>query len=129
MDIHDLAQALQAKDHTRYTEWFADDMQLYTPIHEESTVGKEAATQILQVVFSIFENFHYPDVIAGQQQSHALIFRAEVGGVALHGVDYLRMTPDGRVAEFHVMVRPLAALTALGRAVTERMRSAGRHPQ
>jgi hypothetical protein len=44
----------------------------------------------------------------------------------LHGVDYLRMTCGGRVAEFHVMVRPLAALTALARAVTERMRASGR---
>ncbi len=129
MDINDFAQALQSKDHTRYSEWFADDIRLYTPIHEEPTVGKDAGTQILQVVFSIFENFQYPDVVAGQGQSHALIFRADVGRVELHGVDYLRMTADGRVAEFHVMVRPLAALTALGRAVTERMRSAGRPPQ
>ena len=60
---------------------------------------------------------------------YALIFRADVGSVALHGVDYLRMTPDGLVAEFHVMVRPLGALTALERAVTERMRSAGTPPQ
>jgi hypothetical protein len=53
----------------------------------------------------------------------------DVGSVALHGVDYLRMTPDGLVTEFHVMVRPLGALTALERAVTERMRSAGTPPQ
>lgn len=129
MSIHDFVQALQSKDHTRYAEWFADDMRLYTPIHDEPTVGKEAATQILQVVFSIFENFQYSDVVAGHEKSHALIFRADVGSFALHGVDYLRMTLDGFVAEFHVMVRPLGALTALERAVTERMRSAGRPPQ
>jgi hypothetical protein len=104
-------------------------MRLYTPIHDEPTVGKEVATQILQVVFSIFENFQYSDVAAGHEKSHALIFRADVGSVVLHGVDYLRMTPDGLVAEFHFMVRPLGALTALERAVTERMRSAGGPPQ
>ena len=125
MDIHDFAKALQSKDHTKYAAWFADDMRLYTPIHEEPTVGKGAATQILQVVFSIFENFQYPDVVAGQDHSHALIFRADIGGHALHGVDYLKMAADGRVAEFHVLVRPLAALTALGQAITERMRSGG----
>jgi len=81
------------------------------------------------LVFSIFENFQYSDVVAGPAESHALVFRADVGSVPLHGVDYLRMTPEGRVAEFHVMVRPLGALTALGRAVTERMRGAGRPPQ
>ena len=98
MNIHDFAQALQSKDHTRYAEWFADDMRLYTPIHEEPTVGKETAAQILRLVFSIFENFQYSDVVAGPAESHALAFRADVGSVALHGVDYLRMTPDGRVA-------------------------------
>ncbi len=108
---------------------FADDMRLYTPINDEPTTGKEAATQILQVVFSIFENFEYPDVVEGYAKSHALIFRADVGGVRLHGVDYLRMTSNGLVAEFHVMMRPLKALTALGRAVTERMRSMGGPPQ
>jgi len=30
-------------------------------------------------------------------------------------------SPDGLVAEFHVMVRPPGALTALERAVTERI--------
>ena len=53
-------------------------MRLYTPIHDEPTVGKEVATQILQVVFSIFENFQYSDVAAGHEKSHALIFRADV---------------------------------------------------
>ena len=129
MDIREFAQALQSKDPGRYAEWFADDMRLYTPIHDQPTVGKDAATQILQVVFSIFQNFEYPDVVTGQKDSHALIFRADVGGIVLHGVDYLQMTADGRVAEFHVMVRPLAALTALGRAVTERMRGMGRPPE
>ena len=129
MSITDFAQALQSKDHTRYAEWFADDMRLYTPIHDEPTVGKETATQVLQVVFSLFENFQYSDVVAGREKSHALIFRAKMGSDVLHGVDYLRMTPDGLVAEFHVMVRPLGALTALERAVSERMRSAGRPPE
>jgi hypothetical protein len=102
--------------------------QLYTPIHDEPTVGKEAATKILQVVFSIFENFQYSDVVARHEKTHALIFRADVGSFGRHGADYLRMKPDGLAAEFRVMC-PLGALTALERAVTERMRSAGRSPQ
>ena len=92
MSINDFAQALQSKDHTRYAEWFADDIRLYTPIHDEPTVGKETATQVLQVVFSLFENFQYSDVVAGHEKSHALIFRAKIGSDVLHGVDYLRMT-------------------------------------
>jgi hypothetical protein len=40
MEIREFAQALQSKDPTRYGEWFADDIRLYTPIHEEPAVGK-----------------------------------------------------------------------------------------
>ena len=32
MDIREFAQALQSKDPSRYTRWFADDIQPYTPI-------------------------------------------------------------------------------------------------
>jgi hypothetical protein len=41
---------------------------------------------------SIFKNFQYSDLVAGHEISHGLIFRADVGSVTLHGVDYLRMT-------------------------------------
>ena len=65
MDIRQFARALQSKDLSRDTRWFADHIQLYTPIHKEPIVGREAVTQVLQLVFSIFENFHYPDVVPG----------------------------------------------------------------
>ncbi len=43
MNILELADALASKDLSRYSAWFAEDMQLYTPIHEEPSVGKQAA--------------------------------------------------------------------------------------
>ncbi len=60
MDIQEFADALASKDLDRYSQWFADDIQLYTSIYEEPVTGKQASCQILPVVFSIFENFHYP---------------------------------------------------------------------
>ncbi len=116
MNMREFADALASKDLDRYSAWFADDMRLYTPIHEEPMIGKQAACQILPVVFSILENFHYPDIIIGQQ-THALIFRAEVSGVPLEGVDYVRTDGNELVTEFNVMMRPLKAITALTKAI------------
>ncbi len=88
----------------------------FTPAYEEPMIGKQAACQILSVVFSIFENFYYPDIISGRH-THALIFRAEVSGVPLEGVDYVRTDENELVTEFNVMMRPLKAITALTKAI------------
>ena len=122
MNIQELADALASKDVSRYSRWFADGMRLYVPVYEEPLVGKQAALQILPVVFSIFENFHYPDVFTGRR-THALVFRAEVNGIPLEGVDYLRTDESGRVVEFSVTMRPLKAITALVKEIGIRMQS------
>ncbi len=122
MNMQEFADALASKDLDRYSVWFADDMRLYTPIHEEPIVGKQAACQILPVVFSIFENFHYPDIIVGQQ-THALFFRAEIDAIALEGIDYVRTNQNGLVTEFSVMMRPLKAITALTKAIGAKMQN------
>ena len=127
MNIQDLADDLASKDVARYSRWFADEMRLYTPVHEEPSVGREAACHILPVVFSLFDDFHYPDVIPGRD-SHALLFRATVEGAALEGIDYIRMDADEQVTDFFVMVRPLKALTTLAKAIGARMRAAGAPP-
>ncbi len=114
--MQDLAEAFASKDLNRYSEWFAEDMRLYTPIHEEPSIGKQAACQILPVVFSLFDNFHYPDVVIGQQ-NHALIFRAEVNGISLDGVDYLKLNDNGLITDFYVMMRPLKAITELSNLI------------
>ncbi len=120
MNMQKFADALASKDLDRYSAWFADDIRLYTPIHEEPVVGKQAACQILPVVFSIFENFRYPDIVTGQQ-THALIFRAEIDGIPLEGVDYVRTDENGLVIEFNVMMRPLQAIIALSEAIGAKM--------
>ena len=127
MDMREFADALASKDVDRYSAWFADDMRLFVPVYEEPLVGKQAACQILPVVFSIFENFHYPDVFTGRQ-THALVFRAEVAGIPLEGVDYIRTNSEGRVTEFSVMMRPLKAITALVKEIGARMQGQGADP-
>jgi len=122
MNMQEFADALASKDLDRYSAWFAGDIRLYTTIHEEPIVGKQAACQILPVVFSIFKNFRYPDIITGQQ-THALLFRAEIDGIPLEGVDYVRTNENGLVTEFNVMMRLLKAITALNKAIGAKMQN------
>ncbi len=110
MDMQAFADALASKDLGTYSAWFADDVSLYVPIHEEPRVGKETACQILPVVFT-------------EQQSHALVFRAEVTGIPLEGVDYVRTDENGLVTEFSVTMRPLRAITALSKAIDAELQS------
>ena len=120
MNMQEFADALASKDVDKYSAWFAEDMRLFVPVYEEPIVGKQAACQILPVVFSIFENFHYPDVFAGER-SHALVFRAEVNGISLEGVDYVHTDENGLVTEFSVTMRPLKAITTLVKEIGARM--------
>ncbi len=122
MNMQEFAAARTSKDLDRYSQWFADDMRLYVPVYEEPFIGKQAACQILPVVFSVFENFHYLDVFVGQQ-THALVFRAEVGGIPLEGVDYLRTDENGLVTEFSVTMRPLKAITTLVKEIGAKMQN------
>ncbi len=127
MNMHEFADALAAKDMDKYSASLADDMQMYSPVHEEPSVGKQAACQLLPVEFSLFENFHYPDVFAGQQ-THAHFFRAEVSGVPLEGVDYVRTNDSGLGTECYVMMRPLKAITALAKAIGAKMQGQRNEP-
>ncbi len=123
MNIQTLADDLASKDVDRYSRWFAEDIRLHTPIHEEPIIGRQATCQILSLVFSLFDDFHYPDVIAGQE-THALFFRTQVSGVPLEGIDYIRTNAEGQVAEFSVLLRPLKAITTLAKAIGTKMQGA-----
>ncbi len=128
MHIQELADALTSKDLSRYSAWFAEDMRLYTPVHEKPSVGKQAASQILPLVFSFFNHFHYPEVFRGQG-SHALICRAEVDGIALESVDYVKLNDSGLITDFYVMMRPLKAITTLAELIgTAMQHREGNHP-
>ena len=53
--------------------------------------------------------------------SAVLEFTAEVGGLAVHGVDMLRWGSDDRLVEFTVMLRPFKGLTAVMQEMAARL--------
>jgi hypothetical protein len=118
-----LRQALEAKDQAAYTALFAPGIRFLGPTEGDQFVGRELVGGILGVVLGIFEDFHYVDQVDGDDV-HVLHFTLRIGGHDAEGVDVVRVGPDGLVSEFRVMIRPLAALTALAAEAAIRIEAA-----
>jgi hypothetical protein len=102
----------------------AEDVVFHSPVTFHPFIGRATVTQLLRLVASTFEGFHYTDELAGED-NHALIFRATVEGKELEGIDLLRFDADGLIADFTVMIRPLSGLAPFAQAMGEKAQQAG----
>ncbi|PGH47503.1 serine/arginine repetitive matrix protein 1 [Streptomyces sp. Ru87] len=105
---------------------FTDDIRFYSPVKFTPFEGKPLVLGLFRVLLRTFEDIRYVghhDGSSGtstdgtEAPSAALIFRANVNGKQIHGLDLLHLDEDGRIKEFTVMVRPQSAVQALGEAV------------
>jgi hypothetical protein len=105
----------------------ADGIVFHSPAVFKEYRGKETVSALLRLVFETFEDFRYTDELAGDGDDpvHALIFRARVGDRELEGLDLMRIGPDGLIADFTVMIRPLSGLVALAQALGPKVEAAG----
>jgi SnoaL-like domain len=117
--------AIEARDLDAMLTTLADDVVLHSPVSFKPFEGKEAVSSLLRIIVSVFEDFRYTDELPGEDV-HALIFRARVGDRDVEGLDLIRPGPDGRIADFTVMVRPLTAVVALAEAVGPQLAAAER---
>src|SRR5205085_12262958 len=102
----------------------ADDVLLHSPVSFKPFEGKAAVSELLRIIVSVFEDFRYTDELPGDDV-HGLIFRARVGEREVEGLDLIRPGPEGRIADFTVMVRPLTAVVALAEAVGPQLAERG----
>jgi hypothetical protein len=106
--------AVLAGDMAAAVELFSDDVVFNSPVVHRPYQGKAALRAILDAAFSVFENFRYTAEYSSTD-GHVLMFRAEVDGRELQGVDILGPTSkaDEPLPELTVLVRPYSATTAL----------------
>jgi hypothetical protein len=102
----------------------AQDIVFHSPVTFHPFIGRATVTELLRLVASTFEDFRYTDELAGED-THALIFRANVAGKELEGIDLLRFDRDGLIADFSVMIRPLSGLIPFAQAMGEKAERAG----
>jgi SnoaL-like domain len=92
-----------------------------SPVAFTPYTGAPLVAQFLQQALQVFEEFRYRRTFYAGEHSVVLEFSAKAGGKELKGIDMIRFDPDGRMAEFEVMVRPASGLQALGAEMMQRM--------
>jgi hypothetical protein len=119
--------AVEAADIEAALVTLSPDVTFHSPAVFQQYAGIETVSGLLRLVFETFEDFAYTDELAGSGDDpvHALIFTARVGDRALEGMDLLRIGPDGLIADFTVMIRPLSGLIALAQAMGPKVEAAG----
>jgi len=116
--------AVESWDIDAARELLAPDIVFHSPVTFHPFVGRETVGDLLAIVAKTFENFRYIDALAGEG-THELVFRAEVGGRELEGIDLLRIGEDGLIADFTVMIRPLSGLVPFAQRMGEQVQAAG----
>ena len=118
--------AVLAQDMDAALATLSPDVVFHSPAVFKEYRGIDTVGALLRIVAATFEDFRYTDELAGTAADvHALIFRAQVGGRELEGIDLLRLGSDGLIADFTVMIRPMSGLIALAQALGPKAESAG----
>ncbi|MGI9019777.1 MAG: nuclear transport factor 2 family protein [Solirubrobacterales bacterium] len=115
--------AAEAKDFSAVDELFTEDVVFRSPVVYKPYEGRDALRMLLSAVVEIFENFRYTDQVEDGETA-MLLFKADVNGRELDGIDVLRFGEDGRVSELMVMVRPMSGMNALAEAMRARLEAA-----
>jgi hypothetical protein len=116
--------AIERWDLDAVSELLAPDIVFHSPVTFHPFVGRETVTKLLTLVAQTFEDFRYTDELEADGK-HALIFRANVAGKELEGIDLLRFDDAVLIADFTVMIRPLSGLIPFAQAMGEKAIAAG----
>jgi SnoaL-like domain len=116
--------AVERMDIGAATELLAPEIVFHSPATFHPFVGRDTVARLLAIVADTFEDFRYTDELRAEG-SHALIFRAGIGGRELEGLDLLRFDEQGLIADFTVMLRPISGLVPFAQAIGEKVTQAG----
>jgi hypothetical protein len=116
--------AVEREDIDAVRELLAPDIVFHSPVTFHPFLGRDNVMQLLALVAETFEQFRYTDELT-VDGAHALIFKANVAGKELEGIDLLRFDDQGLIADFTVMVRPLSGLIGFAQIMGEKTAAAG----
>jgi hypothetical protein len=108
------------RDWDKLPALLTDDVTYHNPAQLEPYRGKQTLVGILQLVFSIFEDFQYHRRFHGPE-GHVLEFSARVGDSPVFGIDIVQLNPEGKMVDLIVMLRPVDVVAKLGKEVAQRM--------
>ncbi len=116
--MHPFRSALEKGEIDDALELVSPDVVFNSPVAFTPYHGREAIGLILRAVARVLQDFHFEREIGAEgARDQALVFRARVGDLELHGCDFLHLGEDGLIGEFTVMIRPLSAAFAFAEAM------------
>ncbi len=118
--------AVERQDIDAARELLAPDIVFHSPVTFHPFLGRDTVIELLSLVAQTFEDFRYTDELT-IDGAHALIFKANVAGKELEGIDLLRFDDAGLIADFTVMLRPLSGLIPFAQIMGEKTATAGVH--
>lgn len=92
-----------------------------SPVVHRPQVGRDLVVRYLAGAMAVLGGPAFRYVGQWNNEDGAVLeFQTEVDGIAINGVDIIRLTPDGeRISHFKVMIRPLKAIELVHRMMGE----------
>lgn len=109
-------QAFEQNSFDAFCELLHEDIVLISPAYYEAKKGKPLVQQILNLVWIQFSGYQVTDTW-NRENEILFEFSVSVDDFQLQGIDRIRLTPDGRIAELKVFLRPLKGLIYLSEKV------------
>jgi hypothetical protein len=117
---------MEARDPAAVRAALAPDVVLHSPILTVPFRGQDEVGDLLEVIIEVLGPITYIAELPGDP--HVLIFRTDVKGVELEGVDVLRLDEQGLVKEITVLLRPFPGVAAFVRATGSKLARRRRGP-
>ena len=106
-------RVVETRDPALLEDLLAEDCVFRSPAVHTPQEGKAITTAYLTAAMHVLGPTLTYEHEWWDETSAVLEFTADLGGIAVHGVDMLRWGPHGKLTEFTVLVRPFKGLTTL----------------
>ena len=103
------AEAWRSRDLDQLVSALAPDVTLHSPLLSTPFHGRQVARDLYSVLFSAFGRMEIVDR-SRTGDTEIVVWRGELRGRVVEGVDVLRHRPQGDIGEMRVLMRPLAAI-------------------
>jgi len=113
-----IAALMTAKDFEAMLPHMADDMVLKTPLVADPIIGKAAIRPIVEALLGVVDRFQFREIMQGPEHV-AVFFGLTAGAEVLDGMDVIRLNAEGRVQEMTVLWRPLPAIAAVMKRLSD----------
>lgn len=116
--MHPFRRAVEAGDIEALEALFAEGAVFTSPVVFKPYEGKAITAAFVRGAARVLEDIHYVrEIVSADGRDLALVFKAMVNGLQVHGCDFLHLDEDGLIDDLTVMVRPLSAAKALAEAM------------